>query len=121
MLPAVFSERFIREELASLLPALTGNLAFGFDIAALFGQVSACMDHDTTDRLHRIATPTLVLTGTADRLVSPRHSDLLAARIPGARLVHIPDGSHGLNLEMADAFNTEVLRFLAAHPLNGGS
>jgi len=120
MLPAAFSERFIREELPSLLPALTGNLALGFDIAALLGQVAACMAHDTIDRLHQITAPTLVLTGTADRLISPRHSDLLAAHIAGARLVRIPDGPHALNLEMADAFNAEVLRFLAAHPLRGG-
>jgi len=121
MLPAIFSERFIRDELASLLPALTASLAFGFDIEALLSQVAACMAHHTTDRLHRIATPTLVLAGTADRLVSPRHSETLAAHIPGARLVRIQDGTHGLNLEMADAFNAEVLRFLDAHPLRGGS
>ena len=121
MLPVLFSERFIRDELASLLPVLTAGLAHGFDIEALLAQVAACMAHDTTDRLHRIAVPTLVLTGTEDRLVSPRHSETLAARIPGARLVHIHDGRHGLNLELADAFNAEVLHFLAANPLGDDS
>ena len=117
LLPTVFSERFIREELALLAPELTAGLVHGFSMEALLAQVGACMTHHTTDRLHRIDRPTLVLTGSDDRLIPPAHSDLLAARIPGARLVSIAGGTHGLNLEMADRFNAEVLDFLAAHPL----
>jgi 3-oxoadipate enol-lactonase len=116
MLPVVFSERFIREELAPLMQHLTGGLAYGFSLEAILGQTAAVLSHRATDRLHHIASPTLVLTGTDDLLVPPHHSDVLAERIPGARLVKLPGGTHGFNLEMPERFNAEVLRFLAAHP-----
>jgi pimeloyl-ACP methyl ester carboxylesterase len=118
ILPTVFSERFISEELASLAGDLMVGLA-GFSVEGFLAQLSACVEHRTTDRLHQIDRPTLVLTGTDDRLIAPRHSERIAERIPRARLVNIAGGTHGLNLEHPERFNDEVLRFLAAHPLNG--
>ncbi len=119
MLPAVFSGRFIREELATLGPQLTAGFKYGFSVEALLAQTAACLAHSTTDRLHQIDRPTLVITGSDDRLIPPHHSETLAARVPGARLITIAGGTHGLNIEMAERFNAEVLDFLAAHPLNG--
>ena len=72
------------------------------------------MSHRTTDRLHRIAAPTLVITGDADQLIPPTHSDVLARHIPGARLVKVPGGSHGFNFETPEVFNRSVLDFLGA-------
>ena len=80
---------------------------------AILGQVAAVMSYKATDRLHRI-TPTLVITGDADRLVPPGNSDILARNIPNARLVKVPGGSHGFNFETPDVFNREVLGFLAS-------
>ena len=85
----------------------------GFSMEAILGQVQAVMGHRTTDRLHRIAAPTLVMTGDADLLVPPANSDVLARHIPGARLVKVPGGSHGFNFETPDVFNRHVLDFLA--------
>jgi pimeloyl-ACP methyl ester carboxylesterase len=118
VLPIVFSERFLREGLAEIAPYLAGGLAYGFSLEAILGQVSAAMGHRATDRLHQIASPTLVLTGTDDLLIPPHHSDILAADIPGASLVKVPGGTHGFNLEMPERFNAEVLHFLDAHPLS---
>jgi pimeloyl-ACP methyl ester carboxylesterase len=39
---------------------------------------------------------------------------VLAKSIPGAKLVRIPGGSHGFNIEMPDRFNQAVLEFLDA-------
>ena len=36
----------------------------------------------------------------------------IASKIPGARLVKVPGGSHGFNFETPDLFNREVLGFL---------
>jgi pimeloyl-ACP methyl ester carboxylesterase len=83
---------------------------------AILGQVAAVMGHRTTDRLHQIAAPTLVLTGDADLLVSPANSDLLAKHIPGARLIKLQGGSHGFNFETPELFNSTVLDFLASVP-----
>ena len=79
-------------------------------------QVSAIMGHNTLDRLHLIKAPTLVITGTEDRVISPFSSDLIASRIPGARLVKVEGGSHTFRIEMSRRFNAEVLGFLGADP-----
>jgi 3-oxoadipate enol-lactonase len=113
LLPTVFNQSFIDHEIAKLLPLFTGALEFGFSMEAILGQVAAVMGHRTTDRLHRITAPTLVITGDADRLVPPGNSDVLAENIPGAKLVKIPGGSHGFNFETPEVFNREVLNFLA--------
>src|SRR5690242_11557834 len=113
LLPTVFNQEFIERDLAKLLPLFTGALEYGFSLEAILGQVEAVMGHKTTDRLHQIAVPTLVITGDADRLVPPANSDILAKHIPNAKLVKIAGGSHGFNFETPDIFNRAVLDFLA--------
>ena len=75
-------------------------------------QIKAISTHTTLDRLHLIQSPTLVITGTGDRIITPRMSDILASHIPNSRLVKIEGGSHALHLEMKRRFNDEVLSFL---------
>lgn len=116
MLPLVFSPAFIQNELPKLLQLFSGSLQFGFSIEAIMGQMQAIMAHKATDRLAQIKAPTLVLTGDADRLISPANSDVLAERIPGSTLARLPGGTHGFNFEMPDAFNRAVLDFLATVP-----
>ena len=113
LLPTVFNQSFIDTELAKLLPLFTGALEYGFSLEAILGQVEAVMGHRTTDRLHQITSPTLVITGDADLLIPPGNSDVLARHIPNARLVKVPGGSHGFNLETPAVFNRAVLDFLA--------
>jgi pimeloyl-ACP methyl ester carboxylesterase len=116
LLPRVFNQSFIDSELPKLLQIFGGALQYGFSMEAILGQVEAIMGHRTTDRLHRITAPTLVITGDADLLVSPANSDILAQSIPGAKLVKVPGGSHGFNFETPDVFNRAVLDFLAGVP-----
>ncbi|MEW6271804.1 MAG: alpha/beta hydrolase [Thermodesulfobacteriota bacterium] len=112
MLPTVFNQEFIDRELPKMMQIFAGALQWGFSMEAILGQVAAVMGHRTTDRLHQIKSPTLVITGDADRLVPPANSDILAREIPGAKLVKIPGGSHGFNFETPELFNREVLSFL---------
>lgn len=62
-------------------------------------QVLAIARHDALPRLDRIRAPTLVLTGSADKLVPPANSAVLARSIPGARLLVIPNAGHVFPLE----------------------
>jgi 3-oxoadipate enol-lactonase len=114
ILPTVFNQEFIAKELPKLIQVFSGALQYGFSLEAILGQVAAVMGHQATDRLHQIAVPTLVITGDADRLISPANSDLLAKHIPGAKLVKVPGGSHGFNFETPELFNRAVLDFLAS-------
>ena len=113
LLPKVFSADFLMTQLPTLMQLFGGALQWGFDVRAIMAQVEATMSHCTTERLADIAAPTLVVTGDADQLIPPAGSDVLAAKIPGAKLVKIPNGTHGFNFETPDVFNRTVLDFLA--------
>jgi pimeloyl-ACP methyl ester carboxylesterase len=78
----------------------------------LLGQREAVRNHNTMDRLSLIKAPTLVISGTLDKVVKPSSSDLLAQKIPGARQVQVEGGSHTFSWEMSKRFNQEVLNFL---------
>ncbi len=75
-------------------------------------QAGAGAAWDAGDRFERIAAPTLVVAGTADNVVDPRNSDLLAERIPGAQLEWIEGAGHMLFWERAEEFAGIVERFL---------
>lgn len=75
-------------------------------------QMKAVWGHDTVERLGKITAPTLVITGTADRVIDPKSSEILSNLIPGSRLVRIEGGGHTFFMEMHDEFNREVMNFL---------
>jgi pimeloyl-ACP methyl ester carboxylesterase len=76
------------------------------------GQGEACRQHDTLERLPLITTPTLVIVGTGDRIIKPVSSEVIAGKIPNAKLVKVEGGSHYFSFEMKKVFNREVLNFL---------
>jgi pimeloyl-ACP methyl ester carboxylesterase len=63
-------------------------------IPTLMGQLSAILGHDTSARLADVAVPTLVVHGTADRLLESVNGELLARLIPGARLELLEGAGH---------------------------
>ncbi len=69
-------------------------------------------------RLPSVAVPTLVL-GAEHDFTSTAEKRRWTARIPGARLVEIPNSRHHSELDSPRRFNAEVLSFLARHPLGG--
>jgi len=116
LLPRVFNQAFIDQDLPKLMQLFSGALQYGFSMEAILGQVAAVMGHRATERLHQIKARTLVITGDADLLIPPANSRVLAEHIPNAKLVTIPGGSHGFNFETPERFNREVLDFLAGVP-----
>jgi 3-oxoadipate enol-lactonase len=50
--------------------------------AVVMQQMRACAEHDTSSRLSRIELPTLVVHGTADRLIKVENGELIARLIP---------------------------------------
>ena len=81
-------------------------------MVGIAGQWEACRRHDTLDRLPLITARTLVIVGTEDRVIKPVSSEVIAGKIPNAKLVKVEGGSHTFTLEMKDVFNREVLNFL---------
>ena len=64
-------------------------------------------------RLHTIDAPTLVIVGERDLPDYHQMSDTMAAQIPDAKKVVIPQVGHMANMEDPARFNEIVLEFLA--------
>lgn len=69
---------------------------------------------DTYERLGQIKAPTLVVTGTADLLVPDRNSEIIAERIPGARLHKIAGAGHVFFWEQPEQSAEAAVKFLSA-------
>lgn len=81
--------------------------------AAVFqAQRAAAWDHDTWERLPQVSAPTLVIHGTNDLVMPVGNGRILAARIPGARLVEIEGAGHLLFHEQPERFAGAVAGFL---------
>ena len=76
-------------------------------------QASACLTHDASDLLSRIAAPTLVIGGEKDIALGADASREIAAAIPGAALRMYAQWGHAVYEEAKD-FNQSVLDFLLA-------
>ena len=77
--------------------------------------IEASTLYDRSASLPDIAAPTLLVFGGADSLVVPAVGERMAAEIPNARLIVIPEAGHLVNIEFPDVFNESVLAFLDEH------
>lgn len=75
-------------------------------------QIMAGTTFNTESRLGEIRAPTLIISGTEDKVVPPGNATLLADRIPHARVDLIPGAGHLVTIEAADQFNRDVISFL---------
>ena len=62
--------------------------------------------------LARIISPTLVVWGEHDAITPLALGRAIAETVANARLIVIPNTGHSPMWECAEAFNSEVLRFL---------
>ena len=67
---------------------------------------------DAFDRLSAIRAPTLIVQGAADNVVDPRNAELLADRIPNARVELFTDRGHLLVWEEGERIAQVVKEFL---------
>jgi pimeloyl-ACP methyl ester carboxylesterase len=117
MMSLVCSPEFIAREKEFLRSLMQRTMDSGTQMEHFVAQFSAIMKHDASPRLKNLKTPTLVYTGDSDKLVPPKHSDELHQLIPGSKLVKVPGGTHGFNIEMPELFNQTVLDWFKAHPI----
>jgi pimeloyl-ACP methyl ester carboxylesterase len=72
--------------------------------SALADDLAACDAHKSApEAAAKIACPTLVLIGAADRMTPPAGGRALAARIKGARTIEIAGAGHMMMVEKPDA------------------
>jgi dipeptidyl aminopeptidase/acylaminoacyl peptidase len=77
-------------------------------------QIQAILAWESYTRIAQITAPTLVIHGKSDALVPPGNGELIAARIPDARLVLLEHASHLFLTDQTEAAKKEILEFLAS-------
>ena len=65
------------------------------------------------DRLSNITKPTLIIVGTDDIVRPPANSIILAEKIPGAWLVQLKGGGHGVMSQYPEEFTAVLESFLS--------
>jgi pimeloyl-ACP methyl ester carboxylesterase len=80
---------------------------------SVLGSMRAVLRWDLRDRLALIEASTLIVVGSADRVVSPEEGEIAAQQIPGAELLVLPAGHHP-NDEAPGEFFSHLEAFLSA-------
>jgi 3-oxoadipate enol-lactonase len=88
------------------------------DPRAYAASARAFGSYNWTAELDRLAAPTLILQGLADRMTPPGGSVILSRRLPRSRLVMVPDAGHNLPIEMPVLFCAAILAFVAGLELS---
>jgi pimeloyl-ACP methyl ester carboxylesterase len=97
------------------LKAIVRRMAEDTGVDAFLRQQRAIMARpDARASLGAIRAPTLVLVGEGDELTPPALSREIAAGIPGARLVAVPDCGHLSTVEQPAAVNAALAQWMSA-------
>ena len=78
------------------------------------GQMWASEPAWTTEELEKIAVPTAIVLGDHDEAITLEHTEYLAATIPGAELIILPDVSHFAMLQDPAGYTKAVRDFIDA-------
>ncbi len=107
-----FSDTFVREDPERIKAFIEISLRYYQPLDAFERQFAACLKHDTVDRVNRIHSPTLIMSGDDDPLVPPENSRVLKDLISQSELIFFPGTRHCFFIEAADQFNEKVASFL---------
>lgn len=113
IMPAVIDRWFTKRFQAQAPEAVAGirDMLLATSPAGYAAACAAVRDMDQRATLGAITAPTLVIAGRHDLATPPDHARLIAAGIPGARLIEL-DAAHLSNIEAETAFTallTETL------------
>ena len=110
-----YGPRCRREHPERIEEDIAQRLQSPFSDRAYREQLFAAGLHNCYGRLPRIAAPTLVVHGRHDRMVPVGNGELLAERIPGARLRILDDSGHLYPTEEPQV-DDDIAAFLAGQP-----
>jgi pimeloyl-ACP methyl ester carboxylesterase len=83
--------------------------------AGYTAQLQGLLMWEAYNRLPQINCPTLVIHGLNDRLVPAANADLIASRVPNAKLVKLLSASHIFMTDQPEASHQHFLEFLSSH------
>jgi 3-oxoadipate enol-lactonase len=97
------AENYIRFKQTEELPQSQENFA---------DQLSASQSFDVSRQLRQIKHPTLIIQGDSDVIARPENAELLASKLPNAKLISYPNVGHIPQLEASGDFLKDVNEFL---------
>jgi pimeloyl-ACP methyl ester carboxylesterase len=88
------------------------GLLRGADKPGFYRALRACIEYDYRERLPEIRSPTLIVWGENDTILSVRDADEYERLIPNTKKLVMRDTGHVPQIERPEAFNSELLEFL---------
>jgi pimeloyl-ACP methyl ester carboxylesterase len=101
-----------RHDYKAMPEAAVRAVARNREATARYGWSPYMHDPKLRQRLHRIRIPTLLLWGSADRIVGEPYGRAYAAAIPGARFETIARAGHFPHLEQPEEFARRLFAFV---------
>lgn len=81
------------------------------EAASIYGWTPYMSNPKLADRLHRIGSPTLVLWGAEDAVVSPAYREAWRKALPQAEVESVPAAGHRIHADQPDALAARVAAF----------
>lgn len=109
MVPYLYHPRTPVERINADLQLMRDNVP---SIRGYLQQLTAILSWSSWSRLPAMQVPTLILHGDSDLLVPTENGRILASRIPGSRLVILPNAGHMFPTDQPELTRAALLEFL---------
>ncbi len=97
-IPTLFANAYLAN-LDNISAAINSRLNNPQTLDGMFGQLQACLQHDTVEQLPQIQCNTVIVSGDQDILVNLKHSELMRDQIPNSKMHIIESAGHMIQLE----------------------
>lgn len=108
----LFPKEFIQSNPTIIERTINHMLIAPITEDAYMRQLKACMEFNAYDRLPKISRPTLVMAGKEDVVLPYQNDEIIANRIPKAKLILYEKAGHGMITQEAEDFTQKVIQFL---------
>ena len=78
----------------------------------IYGDYVACNSFDVMDRVKRIGVPTLVISGSEDKMTPPKYGRYMADQVRDSRFIELAGAGHYVQLEKPNEVGRAVTEFL---------
>jgi pimeloyl-ACP methyl ester carboxylesterase len=111
-IPFLLSEDFIKKNPESVDIVIKNILKIPTSPKTFQRQLNAIMRFDSYEKLNNISKPTLIMHGKKDILVPPQNGEIIAGRIPNAKIKLFDDSAHALFAQETDPVINALVNFL---------
>ena len=112
---AAFTKGYLEQHPEVIASMIESRRSRPIDNSAFPHRMKAAQEHNTYDRLGEIRSPTLVITGKDDALISWENSRILADCINGAEQVILEPAGHCFWMEQPKQSHAAIAGFIRKH------